>query len=80
MERVDVETALRAYTVNNAWVAGEEHDKGVLREGLLADIVVTDRNPFDMPPAELKDLRVLLTVVGGRIVHRAPASPISSGS
>jgi hypothetical protein len=30
-ERVDVETALRAYTVNNAWVAGEEHEKGMLR-------------------------------------------------
>jgi predicted amidohydrolase YtcJ len=70
-ERVDVETALRAYTVNNAWVAGEEDDKGALRPGLLADVVVTDRDPFRVPPAELKDLRVLLTVVGGHVVYRA---------
>jgi predicted amidohydrolase YtcJ len=70
-ERVDVETALRAYTVNNAWVAGEENTKGMLRTGLLADIVVTDRNPFAVPAAELQDLRVLLTVVGGRIVFAA---------
>jgi predicted amidohydrolase YtcJ len=77
-ERVDVETALRAYTVNNAWVAGEENEKGMLRPGLLADIVVSDRDPFAVAPAQLKDLRVLLTVVGGRIVYQA--APLSSGN
>jgi predicted amidohydrolase YtcJ len=80
MERVDLETALRAYTVNNAWAAGEEDDKGRLRPGLLADIVVTDRDPFQLQPAELKDLRVLVTVVGGQVVHRAGPEPISSGN
>jgi predicted amidohydrolase YtcJ len=79
MERVGVETALRAYTVNNAWAAGEEAVKGALRAGMLADIVVTDRDPFQVPPAELRDLRVLLTVVDGAVVFRAPASPVSSG-
>jgi cyanophycinase len=68
-ERIDVETALRAYTVNNAWAAGEEAVKGQLAPGMLADIVVLDRDPFDVAPHELKDLQVLLTVVGGRIVH-----------
>lgn len=80
MERVDVETALRAYTVNNAWAAGEEHDKGKLRPGLLADIVVTDRDPFQVAPAELRDLRALVTVVGGKVVHRATGAPISQGN
>jgi predicted amidohydrolase YtcJ len=80
MERVDVETALRAYTVNNAWAAGEENDKGAIRPGLLADIVVTDRDPFQVQPSELKDLRVLMTVVGGRIVHRAGDGAVSSGN
>lgn len=68
-ERIDVETALRAYTVNNAWLAGEEHEKGRLARGMLADLVMLDRNPLAIPPAELKDVRVLLTVVGGRVVH-----------
>jgi predicted amidohydrolase YtcJ len=68
-ERVDVETALRAYTMNNAWAAGQEGEKGSLTVGKLADIVVLDRDPFRVPPAELKDLRVLLTLVGGRTVH-----------
>lgn len=80
MERVDVETALRAYTVNNAWAVGEEHDKGKLRPGLLADIVVTDRDPFQVTPAELRDLRALVTVVGGKVVHRATGAPISQGN
>lgn len=67
-ERIDVETALRAYTVNNAWVAGEEKVKGMLKEGMLADVVVLDADPFAIPAERLKDVRVLLTIVGGRIV------------
>lgn len=67
-ERIDVETALRAYTVNNAWVAGEEAYKGKLQPGFLADIVVLDRSPFEVDPLELKDIRVVLTVVDGQVV------------
>ena len=70
-ERVDLETALRAYTVNNAWVAGEEKSKGRLAPGYLADVAVVDRDPFDVGPGALKDLRVLLTIVGGRVVYEA---------
>jgi hypothetical protein len=70
-ERVSLETALRAYTVNNAWAAGEEAQKGQLAPGMLADLVLLDRDPFLIPPAELKDVRALLTVVGGRVVHEA---------
>ncbi len=71
-ERIDVETALRAYTLNNAYASGEEHAKGSLVAGKLADIVVLDRDPFRVTPAELKELRVVLTVVGGRVVHELP--------
>jgi hypothetical protein len=74
-ERVDLETALRAYTVNNAWVAGEESDKGSLAPGKLADLVVVDRDIFRIPPSQLKDADVLLTIVGGRIVWDATARP-----
>lgn len=75
-ERVDVETALRAYTVNNAWVAGEERIKGVLRPGMLADIVISSHDPFNIEPARLRDVRALVTIVGGRVVHRSP-DPVS---
>jgi predicted amidohydrolase YtcJ len=70
-ERIDVESALRAYTVNNAWAAGQEADKGTIEAGKLADLVVLDRSPFDVAPDEIKELRVLLTIVGGRAVYEA---------
>jgi predicted amidohydrolase YtcJ len=69
-ERVDVETALRAYTVGNAWAAGEEAVKGTLAPGKLADIVVLDADPFQVAPARLKDIRVMYTIVGGRIIYQ----------
>lgn len=68
-ERVDLETAFRAYTVTNAWAAGEEHLKGMLRPGLLGDLVVLDRDPFVVPATELKDITVRYTIVGGQVVH-----------
>jgi predicted amidohydrolase YtcJ len=68
-ERLDLETSLRAYTVNNAWAEGEEANKGMLRAGMLADFVIIDRDLFAIPGTQLKDAKVVLTVVGGRIVH-----------
>lgn len=70
-ERVDLETALRAYTVNNAWAEGDEEIQGTLTPGKLADLVVLDRDPFTVKPSELKELEVLMTVVGGRVVYEA---------
>ena len=70
-ERLDLETSLRSYTVNNAWAEGEEKNKGSLATGKLADFVVIDRDLFAIPTEQLKDAKVLLTVVGGRIVHAA---------
>jgi hypothetical protein len=70
-QRLDLETALRAYTANNAWAAGEESEKGRLRSGMLADFVLLDRDLFEIPPEAVKDVRVRLTVVGGRVVFEA---------
>lgn len=68
-QRLDLETSLRAYTVNNAWAEGEEASKGSLVAGKLADFVVIDRDLFAIPGPELKEAKVLLTVVGGRVTH-----------
>jgi len=67
-ERIDAETALRAYTVNNAFAAGEEGIKGRVAEGFLADLVVLDRNPLEVDPSELKDVLVEYTIVDGEVV------------
>ena len=71
-QRLDLETSLRSYTVNNAWAEGEEANKGSLMPGKLADFVVIDRDLFATPAIEIKNAKVLLTVVGGRVVYAAP--------
>jgi predicted amidohydrolase YtcJ len=68
-QRLDLETSLRSYTVNNAWAEGEEAAKGSIKVGKLADFVVIDRDLFSVPAVQLKDRKVLLTVVGGRVMH-----------
>lgn len=68
-ERVTLETALRAYTLNNAWAEGSEDRKGRIAPGYLADLVVLDRDPFAGTLAELRDRKVTMTVVGGRVVY-----------
>ena len=55
--------------MNTAWAEGEEKNKGTLTAGKLADFVIVDRDLFAIPPAQLKDAKVLMTVVGGRVVH-----------
>jgi predicted amidohydrolase YtcJ len=68
-ERIDAETALRAYTVNNAWAEGKEDRKGKLAPGFLADLVILDGNPLEVEGSELQEIRVDLTLVDGRVVH-----------
>ncbi|MFP3986690.1 amidohydrolase [Streptomyces sp. E11-3] len=69
-QRLDLATALAAYTAGAAHVNGLD-DAGSLRPGLLADLVVLDRDIFAGPPEEIADARVLRTYVGGRLVHGA---------
>ena len=61
--------ALRAITANAAYELHAENDVGTLEIGKLADFIVLDRNPVKIPPIELADVKVLLTVAGGRTVH-----------
>jgi len=68
-ERVSLETALRAYTVVNAWAEGAETRKGMVVTGALADLAVWDADPFATPPSTLRDRKVVMTIVGGRIVR-----------
>jgi predicted amidohydrolase YtcJ len=73
-ERIDVESALKAYTVNNAWVGMMEDELGRLKPGFLADLAVLEENPLEVDPTALKDVNVMLTVVGGRVVFERSAS------
>jgi predicted amidohydrolase YtcJ len=64
--------ALRLYTAANGWFLGEEDALGSIEPGKYADLVVLDRDYFDpeaTPERQIMDVRALLTVVDGRIVH-----------
>ena len=68
-QALTVAEALEATCAAPAWLAGDEDRRGRLRTGMLADIVVVDRDPLLCQPEELPDLTVVATLVGGRITH-----------
>ncbi len=68
-ERVSMETALRAYTVNNAWAAGEEEIKGRIAPGMLGDMVVLSRDITGIDPVELPETEAVYTIAGGEVVY-----------
>jgi predicted amidohydrolase YtcJ len=71
-QAVTLDEALAATTVNAAWLAGDERRRGRLLPGFLADLVVLDRDPYAVEPAELRAVEVVATMVGGRWVHNPP--------
>jgi predicted amidohydrolase YtcJ len=71
-QTVTVEQALVATTVAPAWLARDEHRRGKLLPGYLADLVVFDRDPVECPPEELAEIRVEATMLGGRWVYGGP--------
>ena len=70
-QRARVADAVAGYTSAAAFVSMEEHDKGTLEVGKLADLVVLDADPFEVDPMAIKDIAVLATVVGGVVEYRA---------
>ena len=72
-QRLTIEEAMDAYTRAPAWASFEEHIKGTLSAGMLADIAVFDTNLIDAghsDPQKLLTAKVLYTIVGGRVVYQ----------
>jgi predicted amidohydrolase YtcJ len=69
-QKITVEEALKAYTVTAAYASFGESRKGSLTVGRLADIVMLDRNIFDIPPEQIRDAKVVMTLVGGKLMYR----------
>ena len=63
--------ALRAYTVQNAFAAFEDHFKGTLAPGKLADITVLTKDITAVPDDEIMQARVAYTIIGGNVVYEA---------
>jgi predicted amidohydrolase YtcJ len=66
------EEALRLRTRDSAWHMRMEDRLGTLEPGRLADLVVLDRDYFTVPDIEIKQIRSVLTIVDGRVVHETP--------
>ena len=71
-ETLTVEQALHATCVAPTFLSGDERRRGRLVPGMLADLVVLDRDPLSVEPEELRDLQVVATMVGGRWTHNPP--------
>jgi hypothetical protein len=71
------EEALKSYTLQNAYAAFEEDVKGSLSPGKYADIVVLSKDILTVPPEEIRQAKVVYTIVGGKILYRAEGTPTS---
>jgi predicted amidohydrolase YtcJ len=67
------EDAIRAYTINGAWQDSMEKQKGSIEVGKLADFCVIDQDIMTAEAHTLEDIKVVMTIVGGKIVYEASA-------
>ena len=72
---VSREDALIAHTRKNAYFVFRENDLGSIQPGKLADVVLLDRDYLTVPPDQIKDIKPVLTMVGGKVVYESPSQP-----
>ncbi len=70
-QRITLDEALRVCTMHGAYASFEEGSKGSLTPGKLADCVLLERDPHEIDPDGLVDLKVVRTILGGKTVHEA---------
>ena len=69
------EDALIAHTRKNAYLVFQENNLGSIQPGKLADLVVLDRDYLTIPADQIKDVKPVMTMVGGRIAYEATSPP-----
>ncbi|MGE5926395.1 MAG: amidohydrolase [Gemmatimonadota bacterium] len=74
-QKISLDEALRAYTVGNAYAIFAEGNRGMLRRGYKADLVLLDRDLSTIRPEDIGNAQVRATIVDGRVVYEAPARP-----
>jgi predicted amidohydrolase YtcJ len=70
--QINVEKALKMLTIEPAYAVSQEDVIGSLAPGKFADLVILSDNPLTIDPNDIKDLKVLMTMVGGRVEYCAP--------
>jgi predicted amidohydrolase YtcJ len=74
-QKLTVEESVRAYTMGSAYAEFQEKEKGSITPGKLADMVILSDYIFSIDPAKIRDVKVLKTIVGGRVVWDASRTP-----
>jgi len=69
-QKISVEDAVRAFTAGGAYAEFSENEKGTLTPGKLADLVLLNRDIFRIAPEQIREARVVATILGGRIIFR----------
>jgi predicted amidohydrolase YtcJ len=67
-QRISVEEAIKAYTINNAYAAFEDDIRGSIEAGKFADLTIFDRNLLEIPADEILKTEVVYTIIDGKIV------------
>jgi predicted amidohydrolase YtcJ len=70
-QKITIDQALRVATINGAYPSYEEKIKGSITAGKLADFVILEKDPHDVDPMAIKDIKIARTVTGGRTVYSA---------
>lgn len=68
-QSIEIQDALKMYTINSAYASFEEDIKGSLEIGKLADMVVLDEDIFETNPEEIANVKILKTIIGGKVVY-----------
>jgi predicted amidohydrolase YtcJ len=70
-QKMSIQDAIAAYTLGSAYAEFQEHDKGSIEPGKLADLVLLDRDVLTIPPATIRDAKVVATWLGGKEIFAA---------
>src|ERR1041385_454489 len=67
-QKITVDEAVRAYTIGSAYAEFADHVKGSFKPGMLADIVILDRDIYTIEPSQIDQAKVVTTIMDGRVV------------
>ena len=79
-ERITLAQTINAYTLGAAYAGHREKTEGSLESGKVADLIIVDQDLFHVPANQTNKTQVLMTMVGGKVVYRAPAFHASAGA
>jgi len=74
-QRLTIEEAVRAYTLDAAWASGKEDERGSIEKGKLADLTILGTDIMKVDPGEIPGIEIIATVLAGKIEYRADGAP-----